>query len=229
MRKAAVLFLLFAVSGYAEDFSLSRDGIGPISVHTVLTYKGKGEHLSARGVNDSDKPIPYVKLCVTAETKGCLFTLWNTSTWQPGAELNWDMDSTRKVRNLSHEVSIAPAAGTTTSPVPVERPSKLPKPGPVLEHGVVLSQEITATRNGVYAAPIGTAAIAVPIYGRSNVVVIETESTQYTWSEATRRGTIVLTVNAPVEFYRDGNWFIVLDSKGRKHRFALIGASARVK
>jgi hypothetical protein len=75
--------------------------------------------------------------------------------------------------------------------------------------------------------PIGTAAIAVPINGRSNVVVVDTGPTRYTWSEATRRGTIVLTVNAQVEFYRDGDWFVVLDSKGGKHRFALIGATAR--
>jgi hypothetical protein len=101
------------------------------------------------------------------------------------------------------------------------------KPSPALEHGVVISQDITTTRNGVYAAPIGTAAIAVPIYGRSNVVVVDTGSTRYTWSEATRRGTIILTVNAQVEFYRDGDWFVVLDSKGGKHRFALIGATAR--
>jgi hypothetical protein len=101
------------------------------------------------------------------------------------------------------------------------------KPGPTLEYGTVVSQEIATTRNGVYAAPVGTATIAVPIYGRSNVVVVDTESTRYKWSEATRRGTIVLTVNAPVEFYRDGNWFIVLDSKGGKHRFALIGAIAK--
>jgi hypothetical protein len=129
-RLAACLILLFSASGYAEDFSLSRDGVGPISVHTILIYQGKGEHLSARAVNDSGKAIPYVKLCVTAETKGCLFTLWNTSTWEAGAELNWDMDSTRKVRNLSHQVSIA-----EDEPAPA-RPDHPPTAPDVLTRGI---------------------------------------------------------------------------------------------
>jgi hypothetical protein len=72
----------------AEDFSLSVNGVGPFTVHTSLTYEGKGERLIATATNDSGKAVPYLKLCVTAATKGCLFEMWNTAQWEPGAILN---------------------------------------------------------------------------------------------------------------------------------------------
>jgi hypothetical protein len=55
---------------YAEDFSLTKDGFGPITVHTTVTYEGKGERMAATAVNDSGQLIPYVKLCLVADTKG---------------------------------------------------------------------------------------------------------------------------------------------------------------
>jgi hypothetical protein len=50
--------------------------------------------------------IPYVKLCVKAATKGCLFELWNTEQWKPGVTLNFDLTSALHVPNLAHEVII---------------------------------------------------------------------------------------------------------------------------
>lgn len=38
---------------------------------------------------------------------------------------------------------------------------------------------------------------------------------------------LILPVNGFVDFYRDGNWFIVLDSKHKKYKFALVGMTAR--
>jgi hypothetical protein len=29
----------------------------------------------------------------------------------------------------------------------------------------------------------------------------------------------------PVKFYRDGQWFVVLDNRGEKHKFSLIRAA----
>lgn len=34
-------------------------------------------------------------------------------------------------------------------------------------------------------------------------------------------------VNDEVKFYRDGRWFVVLDSQKTKHKFALIGAAKK--
>lgn len=72
---------------------------------------------------------------------------------------------------------------------------------------------------------MGTASISVPIYRRSNIVVVETDTYQYQWSEAGKK-TLILPVNDDVEFYRDGNWFIVLDTNHKKHKFGLVGMTA---
>lgn len=89
MRRALPLLLAFAASlvtspAFAEDFVLSRNGLGPIKIHTVLSYENKGEKLVATATNETSAAIPYVKFCVNSETKRCLFELWNTETWEPG-------------------------------------------------------------------------------------------------------------------------------------------------
>ncbi len=94
------------------------------------------------------------------------------------------------------------------------------------ERGKVIAQDLSSSPAGTYAAPIGTATVAVPIYRRSNVVVIETDAYRYEWSEVGRKP-LILPVNGFVDFYRNGDWFIVLDSKHKKHKFALVGMTAR--
>jgi hypothetical protein len=94
------------------------------------------------------------------------------------------------------------------------------------ERGKVIAQDLSSSPAGTYAAPIGTATVAVPIYRRSNAVVIETDNYRYEWSEVGRK-MVILPVNGFVDFYRDGNWFIVLDSRHKKHKFALVGMTAR--
>jgi hypothetical protein len=93
------------------------------------------------------------------------------------------------------------------------------------ESARVISQDVNSSQAGTYNAPIGTASVSVPIYQRSNIVVVETDTYKYQWSEVGRK-TIILPVNDSIEFYRDGNWFIVLDSNHKKHKFALVGMTA---
>lgn len=90
------------------------------------------------------------------------------------------------------------------------------------ETGMVISQDLNSQQAGTYAAPMGNARVAVPLYRRSNTVVIETEQYRYQWQEQGRNA-IILPVNDTVKFYRDGNWFIVLDTKNKKHKFGLMG------
>jgi hypothetical protein len=97
-----------------------------------------------------------------------------------------------------------------------------------MERATVISQEMNSCAAGTYNAPVGTATVSVPIYRRSNIVVVETDDYTYRWSEVGNK-TIVLPVNGKIEFYRDGDWFIVLDSKNKKHKFALIGMTAKAK
>ena len=62
---------------------------------------------------------------------------------------------------------------------------------------------------------------------RGNVVVVDVGRIRYQWLESRNRHPIVLTVNTDVRFYRDKNWFVILDSGGGKHKFSLIGSEAR--
>lgn len=95
------------------------------------------------------------------------------------------------------------------------------------EKGHVVSQDIGSQNAGVYAAPIGTGVVGVPLYRVSNVVVVDVGSIRYKWLESRNRHSLVLTVNTDIDFYRDKNWFVVLDSNGGKHKFSLIGSEAR--
>jgi hypothetical protein len=94
------------------------------------------------------------------------------------------------------------------------------------EHAKVNAQDLNSSPAGAYAAPIGTATVAVPIYRTSNLVVVETDAYRFQWREVGRKP-VVLPVNGFIDFYRDGDWFIVLDSKHKKHKFALVGMTAR--
>jgi hypothetical protein len=97
-----------------------------------------------------------------------------------------------------------------------------------MEHGTVISQDVNSSQAGTYNAPIGNASVSIPIYRRSNSVAVETDTYTYQWNEVGNK-TIILPVNGEIEFYRDGDWFIVLDSKHKKHKFALVGMTAKAK
>lgn len=97
---------------------------------------------------------------------------------------------------------------------------------PRMETAKVLDQEIASHDGGLYIAPIGRATVAVPINRETNYVAVDTGTEVMEWMEATRT-LIVLPVNGRIEFYREKNWFIVLDPRGKKHKFSLL--SLRVK
>jgi hypothetical protein len=64
----------------------------------------------------------------------------------------------------------------------------------------------------------------------SSTVVVVTGAHSYVWQEYTRSPDwhpfIVLvhnqTVHDQVKFYRDGQWFVILDDQEEKHKFRLI-------
>ena len=67
----------------------------------------------------------------------------------------------------------------------------------------------------------------------SNTVAVITGAHSYVWQEITGNPDwhhfIVLvhdpTVHDQVKFYRDGQWFVILDDQGEKHKFSLIHAA----
>jgi hypothetical protein len=67
----------------------------------------------------------------------------------------------------------------------------------------------------------------------SSTVAVITGAHSYVWQEVTRspgwHHFIVLvhnqTVHDQVKFYRDGQWFVILDDQGEQHKFRLIRAA----
>jgi len=94
---------------------------------------------------------------------------------------------------------------------------------PVLwERGKVLAQDLGGDRAGVYAGRVGAGVAAVPLYRSWNRITVETDTQIYEWQEV-GRARIVVAVNGYIPFYREGNFFILLDTGRKKHKFLLTG------
>ncbi len=101
---------------------------------------------------------------------------------------------------------------------------------PEFQTAKVISQDIEAHQVD-RGAMTGT-----PLIRYSNTVVVETAQERMTWSEVasyltgTRAQEVVnaipLPVNGTVQFYQDGNWFILLDPSKKKHKFLAVHIEA---
>lgn len=100
------------------------------------------------------------------------------------------------------------------------------KKPPVMEIGTVLAQGLDSQDGGAYAMPLGNGTVAVPIRRTTNAVKIQSGEYIFDWVEDGRT-LLIFTVNDEFEFYRDGDKFIVLDSKNKKHKFIAIGITRR--
>ena len=99
----------------------------------------------------------------------------------------------------------------------------LAKTQPEVHTAKVISQDVGSYNGGSAVVPVGGMLVGVPITRRSDMIVLETASHRLTLSELiTRHGAVILPVNGTVQFYQDGNWFIVLDSAKKKHKFSLV-------
>ena len=108
MFRIVFLAVMSGVCLQAEDFTLKFLGDGPIALHTTLTFDGTGERLIATAKNESGSLIQKAQICVAVASvkKGCLFEVWNTEVWAPGAELSWNVTTAVKVPGLSHQAMI---------------------------------------------------------------------------------------------------------------------------
>jgi len=61
------------------------------------------------------------------------------------------------------------------------------------ETAKVVDQQLSSSLAGAYAAPIGTAAIAVPIYQQANDVLLETTGYRYALHEVGRKAVLGVT------------------------------------
>jgi len=108
--------------------------------------------------------------------------------------------------------------------------SAFAKKQPEFQTAKVISQDIESHQvdRGVMT---GT-----PLVRYSNTVVIEAAHQRMTWVEVSSYATgtrtqdvvnaIPLPVNGTIQFYQDGNWFIVLDAARKKHKFSLVHLEA---
>ena len=101
-----VLSLFLVASSQGDEFELWFLGIGPINVHTALTYEGKGERLIAAATNDTDDTIEEARICIIADEKKCLFEFWNKEPWAPGASIQFDGLTPRRRSSLDHSARL---------------------------------------------------------------------------------------------------------------------------
>jgi hypothetical protein len=77
------------------------------------------------------------------------------------------------------------------------------------ESAIVVSQEIQSPR-----------------WHPMSLLTVETSRYQFKWLERGDTPIIVL-VNAPIQFYKDGDLFVVLDGKHHKHKFTVVGVAKK--
>jgi hypothetical protein len=128
-RMNVVFFLLMisALSPWAEELRLNKNGVGPIAVSMKIDIRNAKEELTAfpkkvaeltvSARNDSGQPIRHARLCVQAERRmsGCDFSLNTHTVWMPGEELMWTLDGPAHRGIDNPKISIVeltlPAAG----------------------------------------------------------------------------------------------------------------------
>jgi len=96
-------------------------------------------------------------------------------------------------------------------------------------YGTVVNQQMTANYRGTYSTAnvniypnaANGRAMSIPIYARQNTVVVDSFGHRLVWQEKGRRA-VVFTIGGSVRFYQDGNYFVVLDANGKKHKFVMM-------
>src|SRR5262249_125679 len=96
----------------------------------------------------------------------------------------------------------------------------------VWETGHVVAQNYYTQNNGTYVGSLPGGVIGIPLTSNQNLVVIDVGSLRYTWAEK-GRNRLIFTTNADTSFYRDGDYFVVPDIKGKKHRFYIVASEQR--
>ncbi len=105
-----------------------------------------------------------------------------------------------------------------------------------LQSAKVISQKIDSFNDGARVMTMGDAMTGHPPVDASSTVVIETANSRLTLVETIharvswiqkRPSALVLPVNGTIQFYRDGNWLVILDPNHKKHRFEIVHEEIR--
>jgi hypothetical protein len=88
-----VLTVVLIVPSHGQEFSLSKDGVGPIMMKTSVRMDGKTAVFTGTARNESGRSIRHAVWCVQAKKlkAGCSFDLWTTKRpWKPGEEIDFE-------------------------------------------------------------------------------------------------------------------------------------------
>ena len=93
---------------FAQQYNLSKDGIGPISLKLQAEGKGKKAKVTAICRNDSAQPIRWAKFCLRGPfTKsGCDWTFQTVNRLPPGQDVSWNPTGLGLNSSIEYRVSI---------------------------------------------------------------------------------------------------------------------------
>jgi hypothetical protein len=104
-------------------------------------------------------------------------------------------------------------------------------PPVVWENGFAVSQETQSSPGGAIIRPMifSRGLIETVVTSQTHTVHVDTGQSHYTWVEDTRKARtfLVFRVGASFRFYRDKNYFVVVDHDNKRHFFILAGESVR--
>jgi hypothetical protein len=111
MRPVRWLLLtgVLIVSSHGQEYSLSKDGVGPFIMETRVRMDAKLAVFTGTARNQSGKPIRHAAWCVQAKRlkTGCSFILWTTQTpWRPGEEIKFEYTAPAGHGFPKHTVSL---------------------------------------------------------------------------------------------------------------------------
>jgi len=109
MRPVRLLLLtsVLIVSSHGQEFTLSKNGVGPIVMETHVEIQGSVAEFSGSARNDSGVTIQRAEWCVRAKGQAvCAFKLWTTAPFSPGETLTWKTNAKVSKGLPAHEVSL---------------------------------------------------------------------------------------------------------------------------
>jgi hypothetical protein len=103
-----VALIPIASLALAQEYNLSKDGVGPISLRLQAEGKGKKTKVTATCRNGSAQPIRWARFCLRGPfTKsGCDWTFQTVSRLPPGQDVSWNQTGYALNTSLGYSVSI---------------------------------------------------------------------------------------------------------------------------
>jgi hypothetical protein len=92
----------------ADEYTISKDGIGPFIMKTFVSVDGKVATFSGSARNDSGQSVRQAAWCVqgSRQHSGCALSLWTTAIWKAGETIEWNVTAPAGYGLPQHTVSM---------------------------------------------------------------------------------------------------------------------------